>query len=203
MRYLLSVVSLVAGTILLTEAKASKPSVTFISPVEISSKSAHNVIVEYSGDVDGELTITYGSCDNVAVSDAKQRLGTTHVGNHPLSARHIDHEDRRPTKFVWLTPSEMSDGCLRAFLDDELVGQSEELRTYNHVARRSERKTFADVAGDDSMWFDGVAYLKQKQPDEAFVAAAKNKSFGILGGGISGLASSVSSSFSLYGHGRN
>ncbi|CAG9979836.1 unnamed protein product [Clonostachys byssicola] len=191
MRYLLSAVSLVAGTVLLSEAKATKPSVTFISPVEISSRSAHNVIVEYGGDVDGELTITYGSCDNVAISDAKQRLGTTHVGNHPLSARHIEHEDRRPTKFVWLTPSDMSDGCLHAFLDDKLVGQSEELRTYDHMARRSERKTFADVAGDDSMWFDGVAYLEQKQPDEAFVAAAKNKSFGILGGGISGLASSL------------
>lgn len=42
------------------------------------------------------------------------------------------------------------------------------------------------------MWFNGVAYLEQKEPDESFVAAAKNKSYGILGAGMSGLMSSVS-----------
>ena len=36
-------------------------------------------------------------------------------------------------------------------------------------------------------WFDGVVYLKEKEPDEVFVAAAKSKSIGILGGGMSGL----------------
>lgn len=36
-------------------------------------------------------------------------------------------------------------------------------------------------------WFDGVAYLHEKQPDEAFVSAAKSKTIGILGGGMSGL----------------
>ncbi|KAL2292532.1 hypothetical protein FJTKL_09489 [Diaporthe vaccinii] len=41
------------------------------------------------------------------------------------------------------------------------------------------------------MWFNGVAYLEQKQPDESFVAVAKNKSFGILGAGMSGLMSSL------------
>lgn len=30
-------------------------------------------------------------------------------------------------------------------------------------------------------WFDGVAYLKEKEPEEAFVAAAKSKSIGIIG----------------------
>jgi hypothetical protein len=91
----------------------------------------------------------------------------------------------------------MSEGCLHAFLDNELIGRSEQLTVAKRMARRSERKSFADVAGTDSLWFDGVAYLKQKQPDETFVASAKNKSFGILGGGISGLMASVSPSSSL------
>lgn len=195
MRSSLGLLPLFGGLASLSEAKPlNQPSVTFVSPSQASPSSAQNVVVEYSGDVDGELTITYGSCDSDAViSAAKQRIGATHVGSHPLAERHLDHEDKRPTKFVWLTPSDVSGGCLRAFLDDELVGQSDELLVTKRLSRRAEKKkAFADVAGDDSMWFNGVAYLEQKQPEETFVASAKNKTFGILGGGISGLMSSVS-----------
>ncbi|KAJ9622609.1 hypothetical protein H2203_006257 [Taxawa tesnikishii (nom. ined.)] len=38
-------------------------------------------------------------------------------------------------------------------------------------------------------WFDGVEYLKEKEPDEVFVAQAKTKKIGIIGGGMSGLMS--------------
>lgn len=178
----------------MTEAKPlDRPSVTFVSPSQISPGSAHNIIIAYDTNADGELTITYGSCDGATVvSGAKQLVGTTHVGDHPLAARHVDHEGRRPTKFVWLTPADTAGGCLHAFLNGELVGQSEGLPVAKRVARRSAKRSFAEVAGDDSMWFNGVAYLEQKQPDESFVAAAKNKSFGILGAGMSGLMSSVS-----------
>jgi hypothetical protein len=175
-------------------APLDPPSVKFLSPSKLDPGSAQNVVVEYSGDVDGQLTLTYGSCDGESViSEAKQRIGSTHVGGHPLAERHLDHQDRRPTKFVWLAPEDLSKGCLRAFLDGELIGQSDELVITKRLGRRSEKKTsFADVAGDDSLWFNGVAYLKQKQPEESFVAAVKNKSFAILGGGISGLLTSVS-----------
>lgn len=194
MRSLLGLLPLVGSLGSLSEATPfSQPTVTFLSTGHLSPESVHNVHVEYSGDVDGELTITYGSCGHVSISEAKQRIGATHVGAHPLASRHVDHEDRRPTKFVWLTPSVMSEGCLHAFLDEELVGRSEELVVTKRMARRSEKKSFADVAGSDSMWFDGVSYLQQKQPEDAFVAAVKSKSFGIIGGGISGLMSSVSS----------
>lgn len=199
MRSLLSL-SLLASLASLSEAKPlNQPSVTFASPSKISPGSAQNIIIEYYGDVDGELTITYDTCDSdVSVLGAKQRIGATHVGAHLLAQRHEGHVNRRPTKFVWLTPDHMSGGCLRAFLDGELVGQSDELSVTKRMARRSEKKAFADIAGEDSMWFNGVAYLQQKQPDEAFVASAKSKSFGILGGGISGLMSSVSSSYLIY-----
>lgn len=36
-------------------------------------------------------------------------------------------------------------------------------------------------------WFDGVAYLQEKEPDSIFVAAAKSRTVGIIGGGMSGL----------------
>lgn len=183
----------------LTDAIAlAKPAITFASPQQVSPGSAYNVEVEYTGPVDGELTIAYGSCSSPpTIAEATQHIGATHVGIHPLAARHAEHHEQRPTRFVWLAPEEMAGGCLRAFLDGELVGQSGELIT-KRLARRSEgRSSFADVAGED-MWFDGVAYLKQKQPDKSFVAAAKGNSFGILGGGISGLASSVSTSAAVW-----
>lgn len=197
MRSYLGLLPFVGSLASLSEAQPlSSPSVTFAPLGPVGPETAHNIVVEYAGDVDGELTITYGSCaaDNeVLVSGAEQLIGTTHVGGHPLARRHADHDDYRPTRFVWVTPEYMSSGgCLHAFLDGELVGRSDELLITKRMVRRSEKKVFADVAGDDSLWFNGVAYLKQKQPDEAFVAAAKSKSFGILGGGISGLVSSVS-----------
>lgn len=178
----------------LSESKPlSQPSVVFAPLKSTAPGSAQNIGVDYYGDVDGELTITYAACDDAAASiaSAKQRIGQTHVGAHPLARRHEEHENRRPNKFVWLTPAEMSGGCLHAFLDGELIGKSEELVVTKRYTRRQEKKSFVDVAGTDSNWFDGVAYLQQKQPDEVFVASAKNKSFGILGGGISGLATSV------------
>lgn len=194
MRSSLNLLPLLGGFYSLTEAKPlDRPSVTFRSPSQISTGSAHNIIIAYDANADGELTITYGSCDGAAVvSDAKQLVGTTHVGNHPLAARHVDHGGRWPTKFVWVTPTDTTGGCLHAFLDGELVGQSEDLAVAKRVARRSAKRSFVEVAGDDSMWFNGVAYLEQKEPDESFVAAAKNKSFGIIGAGMSGLMSSVS-----------
>ncbi|CVL06289.1 L-amino-acid oxidase [Fusarium mangiferae] len=171
----------------------NSPSVKFISPSKVSRGSAQNVVVEYSGDVDGHLTLSYGACgDETTVSESMHHIGSTHVGQHPLAKRHLDHQNKRPTRFVWLTSDDISGGCLSAFLDGELVGQSEKLDVVKRFARRSaKKKSFADVAGDDSLWFDGVAYLKQKQPDDVFVAATKNKTFGILGGGMSGLLSSL------------
>ncbi|KAJ4269838.1 hypothetical protein NW762_001507 [Fusarium torreyae] len=184
-----------AGTLasLVEAVPASPPSVTFVSPSSLGPGSAQNIVIEYSGDVDGQLTLTYGSCNGqTVISEAEQHIGSTHVGGHPLAQRHLDHQDKRPTRFVWLAPEDISEGCLSAFLDNELIGQSDKLVIVRELRRRREKRaSFADVAGDDSMWFDGVAYLKQKQPDEAFVTAAKNKSFGILGGGMSGLLSSL------------
>lgn len=194
MRYFVNLLPLVASLVSVSEGKPLyQPSVSFISPSQLSPRSAQNIIIEYAGDVDGELTITYDSCGGSAsILSARQHIGATHVGMHPLASRHIDHEDKRPTKFVWLTPEQMFGGCLHAFLDGEHIGQSPDLLITRRRARRNDKKAFADVAGDDSLWFNGVAYLQQKQPDETFVASAKSKSFAILGGGISGLLSSVS-----------
>ncbi len=193
MPYFIKLLPLLASFAPLCEPKPVNDSSVIFAPLHgITAGSAQNIVVDYFGNVDGELTITYAACDAVAsITSAKQRIGQTHVGAHLLAKRHEAYENRRPNKFVWLTPAEMSSGCLHAFLNGELIGKSEELIVTKRHIRRNERKSFADVAGVDSNWFDGITYLKQKQPSEVFVASGKNKSFAILGGGISGLMTSV------------
>ena len=191
-----------AGTLLLASAALltsltsaeplPRPSITFLGLPHVEQRGIHNIHISYAGAVDGELTLAYGQCDTTALADSHHRIGSTHVGCHPIAARHADWEAQRPTKFTWTTPGDIQTGCLLAFLDDQLVGVSSEIETKKRRVRRQSRKAFADVADPMGPWFDGVAYLEQKQPDEIFVAAAKNKKFGILGAGISGLVTGVS-----------
>lgn len=192
---------LVASAALLTTLTSAeplrKPSIFFRDLPQVEQRGIHNIHIDYTGDVDGELTIAYGSCDTINIADVHHRVGSTHVGRHPIAARHVDWEAQRPTKFAWTTPADVQSGCLLAFLDRKLVGISSEIETKQRRVRRQSRKAFADVADPMGPWFDGVAYLEQKQPDDVFVAAAKTKRFGILGAGISGLATGVSRPLSV------
>lgn len=170
----------------LTNALPSQPTVSFTYPALIEKGGMHNVHVEYHLPHDGELSIVYGMCDILSSEDAHHALGTTHVGNHHLARRHLNWEDHRPTRFVWLAPEDMIDGgCLHAFSGDELLGRSAPISS----ARRNQRRWLAasDVMDSSGPWFDGVAYLQEKEPDEVFVAQTKSKTIGILGGGMSGL----------------
>ncbi|EGY16172.1 L-amino-acid oxidase [Verticillium dahliae VdLs.17] len=178
--------ALAAPLITLSAAEStSRRSITFQGPFEVEHGGAHNINVSYNDDVDGELTIAYGNCDMTSLDTAHHQVGRTHVGKHPHAKRHVDWQAQRPTKFVWVAPSNVPDGCLYAFVDGQLAGQSQELRAKKRMVRR--RLSFADVADPMGPWFDGVEYLQQKQPDEVFVAQVKDKKFGILGAGISGL----------------
>ncbi|KAH6625876.1 L-amino acid oxidase-like protein LaoA [Boeremia exigua] len=163
--------------------------VSFEGPLEVEADGIRNINVAYHGDVDGELTIAYGACGIESMSQVSHRVGSTHVGSHPFAKRHADWQDSRPTKFVWRAPANVERGCLHAFVDDVLVGRSKE----HQVKRRQMKKraTFAEVSDPMGPWFDGVEYLKEKNANETFVAATKEKKFGILGGGISGLLTAL------------
>jgi hypothetical protein len=186
---------LVASAALLTSLASAeplrKPSVVFRDIPHVEQRGIHNIHIDYTGAVDGELALAYGQCDATTIAHAHHRIGSTYVGRHAIAARHLDWEAQRPTKFTWMTPGDIQSGCLLAFLDGKLIGVSSEVKTKKRRIRRQSRKAFADVADPMGPWFDGVAYLEQKQPDEIFVAAAKNKKFGILGAGISGLVTCV------------
>ncbi|OLN81297.1 L-amino-acid oxidase 1 [Colletotrichum chlorophyti] len=162
-----------------------REAISFKGPSEVESSGIQNINIDYKGSLNGELAIVYGACDIKTPTEAHHQIGRTHVGSHPAAKRHLEWSDQRPTKFVWVVPKDVSSGCLHAFVDDKLVGRSAE-----HVvkARKTrKRATFAEATDPMGPWFDGVEYLKQKQPAEIFVASVKNKTFGILGAGISGL----------------
>lgn len=173
-----------------TSEPISRSSVTFDGPFSVEAGGVQNINIVYEHDVHGELTVAYGPCEKPTLEIAHHHVGRTHIGDHPLAARHMDWEDKRPTKFVWIVPSSVDEGCLHAFVDNQPVGTSQRFTVTKRVLKRG--ATFADVADPMGPWFDGVEYLKQKQPDAVFVSSVKSKKFGILGAGISGLHTAVS-----------
>ena len=165
--------------------------VLFHGPLVVEAGGMHNINVTFQESVDGELSLYYGkSCSMLSAEEGHHRIGATHVGRHELAKRHVNWKNRRPTRFVWLPPKNAPDGgCLHAFSDGRLLGTSEPVSI---VRRKMRRGTFADVADPQGPWFDGVEYLKKKEPDEIFVSQTKDKTVGIIGGGLSGLMTAVS-----------
>ncbi|TVY85261.1 L-amino-acid oxidase [Lachnellula suecica] len=173
-------------------------SVGFSGPFEVEADGIANIHVTYNLLISGHLSLHYGSCDPSQMSpDSHHHLiGRTAVGDHPLARRHVEHPSQRPERFVWIVPANApSDGCLIAYSGSDLLGRSAPVlvkhkKSRRDVLRKRDNVAFADIADSEGPWFDGVEYLKQKEPESAFVAASKTKKIGILGGGMSGLMSS-------------
>jgi monoamine oxidase len=162
------------------------PVISFKFPDIVEAGGMRNIHVDYHSSHDGEFSIVYGDCAIKSIEHAHHILGSTHVGNHDLAKRHLSWHEQRPTRFVWLAPEDTSsNGCLSAFSGNVLLGRS----TPISVGRRNNKRHVAasDIMDAMGPWFDGVAYLKEKEPEAVFVAQTKNKSIGILGGGMSGL----------------
>jgi hypothetical protein len=169
----------------------SSSNVNFHGPITVEAGGMQNVHISYRQPVNGHFSLHYGDCSLKDQNDSHHHLGSTHVGLHRLAKRHEKWQHNRPTRFVWLPPRDISNGgCLHAFSDGDLIGTSAPVSVVRRKSRRG--KSFADVADPEGPWFDGVEYLKQKEPDEIFVAQAKSKKIGIIGGGMSGLMTAVS-----------
>lgn len=167
--------------------------ISFEVPLSVEAGGVHNIRISYKETLDGDLSFHYGSCSAAVATDCHHFIGSTHVGEHPQARQHASlAHDLRPTRFVWLPPSDAPDGmCLHAFSSERLVGRSAPLQMLKKKSRR-QSIPIADIADAEGPWFDGVAYLKAKEPGAAFVTQAKSKSVGIIGGGMSGLMTSVS-----------
>ena len=174
-------------------------SVTFNGPTTVELNGIQNIHIRYNRPIDGQLSIHYGRCETLNAPSREEhhhRIGTTAIGNHPLAKRNAQWKNSRPERFVWIVPEDAPDGgCLHAYIGDELIGSSDPITVTKKFDKRS--VPLADIADAEGPWFDGVQYLKEKEPDKVFVAQEKKKKIGILGGGMSGLMSAVSKSGQL------
>jgi len=168
-------------------------SIVFNGPITAESNGIQNIHITYNRPIDGEFSIHYGGCEapeGQLIAEHHHRIGTTAIGNHPLAKRNAQWKDSRPERFVWIVPEDAPDkGCLHAYVDEELIGSSNPIKITKKFNRRS--VPLADIADAEGPWFDGVQYLKEKEPDKVFIAQEKQKKIGILGGGMSGLMSAV------------
>jgi monoamine oxidase len=152
--------------------------ITF-KPVDVTTDSVHNVHIEYDDEAfEGDVIVVYGDCNMKHHNERHHELGSTFVGR-----------SARPDRLVWIVPDNaMHGGCLHAYSDSALIGRSAPITVKQPTRKREEISEVADMTGP---WFDGVAYMQSKQNSGAFVAAAKSKKIAILGGGMSGLMTSL------------
>ncbi|PKY02016.1 hypothetical protein P168DRAFT_272854 [Aspergillus campestris IBT 28561] len=151
----------------------------FRLPSDVTTDSLHNVHVDFVEEsFEGDVQLVYGDCNIVSPAEAHHDIGTILV-----------KRDARLERFVWITPSDAPHlYCLHAFSGPSLLGRSKPISV---VAPVSKRASIADVADAEGPWFDGVAYMKAKEPGKSVVANAKKASVAIVGGGMAGLMTSL------------
>ncbi|KAL2870559.1 flavin monoamine oxidase family protein [Aspergillus lucknowensis] len=151
---------------------------------EITADSLHNIHLDFLDDTfEGDLHVVYGDCDTATT-------GTT--SHHHDLGKFLVKRDARPERLVWITPPDAPHlNCLHAFSDSSaLVGRSAPIAISAPVFRR-ESIPIADYADAMGPWFDGIAYMRAKEPEPCVVSKAKNSSVVIVGGGMSGLMTSL------------
>jgi monoamine oxidase len=153
--------------------------IIFKGPFSVDRYSVHNIHVEYGDDLfEGEVRVVYGACDMLGEHHRHHEVGSTYV-----------RRGARPERFVWIVPEDAEhNGCLHAFSNSGLIGRSEPISVKQSKRKREDISQVADTSGP---WFDGVAYMQAKQNNASFVAVAKSKKIAIVGGGMSGLLTSL------------
>ncbi|KAJ5777485.1 hypothetical protein N7520_000731 [Penicillium odoratum] len=155
-----------------------RDTISFHGPLDVTAGSLHNIHVEFSDDFEGPLQLVYGDCSTQYPSE----------GHHEVVSLFVKRE-AQPSRFVWVTPSDAPhEHCLHAFSGTSLIGRSLPITV---SSKKAKRESIADVADMEGPWFDGVAYMKSKKNSDAFITKAKSTSVAILGGGMSGLMTSL------------
>ncbi|OGM40768.1 amine oxidase [Aspergillus bombycis] len=146
---------------------------------DITADSLHNVHIDFiDSGFQGEIQLLYGDCDISTPSQEHHEIGSMSV-----------KRDAHPERFVWVTPLDAPHlHCLHAYSGSTLVGKSAPVSVAKPLIRR---ENIADVADLMGPWFDGVSYMQAKEPGKAVVAQAKDAAVAIIGGGVSGLMTSL------------
>jgi len=158
---------------------APRSDVVFFKPLAVTSNSVHNVHVGYGDDdFEGEIRLVYGECGMKSHAD----------GHHDVASHYIKRSSR-PERFVWIVPDDaVHGGCLHAYSGSNLIGRSAPISIQHPPRKREEISDVADAMGP---WFDGVAYMEAKQNNASYAAVEKSKKIAIVGGGMSGLMTSL------------
>ena len=174
-----TVAALSLASSVLSSPLSGQSSVYFKGPIHVESDSLHGIHIGYGDDsFEGEISVVYGDCG----------MNAQHQRHHEVAVTIIE-KPSRPDRLVWIVPRELiTNGCLHAYSDGQLLARSEPIR---HSAPLRRRQSIADVADELGPWFDGVAYMQSKNISAVDSAAAKAKSIAILGGGMSGLMTSL------------
>lgn len=153
-------------------------SLVFRVPAAVAYDSLHNIHVEISKDFEGHIEIVHGSCDMADIEDGHHKIGSAFVT--PGS---------RPDRFVWTIPEDaLHHGCLHGYSNGQLIARSSPIAIKEPFHKR---ETISEVADMSGPWFDGVAAMSGKQTTSVVSEEAKNKSIAIVGGGMSGLLTSL------------
>ncbi|KAL4883174.1 flavin-containing amine oxidoreductase-domain containing protein [Aspergillus karnatakaensis] len=159
------------------------PEILQFTVPEITADSLHNIHLSFLDSFSGPLHIVHGDCQTTT-SDP-----STH--HHSLAQLHLENETDHPARLVWITPADTPDmHCLHAFSETRLLARSNPIpiSTQNFKRDSIPIANYADATGP---WFDGVAYMSAKEPSNLLVTSAKNTSVAIIGGGMSGLMTSL------------
>lgn len=157
----------------------SQSNIVIFKETRVSTDSVHNVHLSYGDDsFEGNVRVAYGPCGMHHTHEEYQELGNVHL-----------KRSQRPERFIWIVPDDaVHGGCLHAYSGSERIGRSSPVSVRRNLRRREDIAAVADSSGP---WFDGVAYMKSKQNNASFVTAAKSKKIAIVGGGMSGLLTSL------------
>ncbi|PSN75214.1 hypothetical protein BS50DRAFT_478236 [Corynespora cassiicola Philippines] len=148
-------------------------------PLTVKTDSVHNVHVEFGDDsFEGKVRLVYGACSMQSADHRHHEVGSVFV-----------ESSAHPERFVWIVPDDtVHGGCLHAFSGSSMIGRSAPITVEQNMRKREDISAVSDMTGP---WFDGVAYMQAKQNNASFAAVAKSKKIAIVGGGMSGLMTSL------------
>nr|WKC17448.1 sarocladium pentosidine oxidase [Sarocladium sp.] len=154
-------------------------SISFHGLLGVSSESVHNIHLTY-GDAfpHGDFRVVFGDCGMTSEDELHHEVAS-------LSTK----MESAPDRLVWLVPKDVREnGCLHAFSEGVLLGRSEPV-AFTEPLRK--RESLSEIGDSDGLWFSGIRYLQSSNLTSVKAAEAKEKKIGIVGGGISGLMTSL------------